>query len=61
MSAAAKTGVDGGGVADALIMCEFKALVSGFADDGVQDLENKSGFDVLEAGGSGCHLIWVKN
>jgi hypothetical protein len=43
MAAAAESGVDCCCVADALVVCEFKTFISRFADDGVQDLEHKSG------------------
>ena len=50
--AAAEMRVDGGGVADALCLRQFEAFVRRFADDGVEDLEHKSGFNVIEALGS---------
>ena len=55
VASAAKMGVDCSGVADALCVCQFEAFVGRFTNDGVKDLEHKSGFDVFETLGSRCH------
>jgi hypothetical protein len=55
MAAAAETSVNCCCIADALVVCQFKALVGRLADDGVKALEHESCFDVFEARGLGSH------